>query len=72
MRFSYKENTTLEGVRLARPPHVGEIAAANLIIKQINEGKRPGEKVTPFLQWVADYGTPGFQVAPVVIENPRG
>ncbi|MDC7107852.1 hypothetical protein [Corynebacterium afermentans] len=71
MRYSYKEIKSLDGLRLKRPPHQGEIAAAHLVIKQINEGKRPGEEITPFLRWVADYGSPGFQVAPVVIENPN-
>ena len=52
MRYSYKEIKSLDGLRLKRPPHQGEI--------------------TPFLRWVADYGSPGFQVAPVVIENPNG
>ena len=42
------------------------------MIKQIKKGKRPGEEITPFLRWVADYGSPGFQVAPVIIENPNG
>lgn len=71
MRYSYKEIKSLDGLRLKRPPHRGEIAAAHLAIKQIKEGKRPGEDITPFLRWVADCGSPGFQVAPVVIENPN-
>ena len=51
MRYSYKEIRSLDGLRLKRPPHQGEIAAAHLLTKQINEGKRPGEEITPFLRW---------------------
>ena len=68
-RFAYKENTTLEWLRLKRPPHMGEVLAAQAVIKQIEDGKRPGERVTPFLRWVADYGMPGFEMGPVVIED---
>lgn len=72
MRFTYKENTTLEGLVLERPPHLGEILAAQFAIEDIELGLRPGERVTPFLRWVADYGSPGFRVEPVVIQNPEG
>ena len=48
---------------------MGEVLAAQAVIKQIEDGKRPGERVTPFLRWVADYGMPGFEMGPVVIEN---
>lgn len=71
MRYSCKEIKSSDGVRLTRPPYQGEIAAANFVITQINKGKRPGEEVTPFLRWIADYGFPGLRVAPVVIENPN-
>ncbi|MBA1836671.1 hypothetical protein HMA55_01900 [Corynebacterium sp. zg-913] len=50
MRYSYKEIKSLDGLRLKRPPHQGDIAAAHLVIKQIKEGKRPGEEITPFLR----------------------
>ena len=71
MRYSYKEIKSLDGLRLKRPPHQGEIAAAHLVIKQINQGKRPGEEITPFLRWVADYGSCLLYTSDAADDAPR-
>lgn len=70
MRPRYEGLESLEGLRIARAPHMGEIAAARLLVKQIELGQSEGE-LSPFLIWVANYGTENEPPGPV-IEERRG
>ena len=68
MRPRYEELESLEGLRIARPPHMGEIAAARFLIKQIELGRSEG-KLSPFLLWVANYGTEHEPPGPMIDER---
>lgn len=39
--------------KMSRPPHIGEIAAAKLFIKRVEEGKS-NEEITPMIRWIAE------------------
>ena len=65
MRPRYEELESLEGVRISRPPHMGEIAAARFLVKQIERGRSDG-KLSPFPLWVAKSGTPDEPPGPVI------
>lgn len=68
MRPRYEELKSLDGVSISRPPHMGEIAAARFLVKQIEQGRSDGE-LSPFLLWVANYGTPDEPPGPII--QPR-
>ena len=68
MRPRYEELKSLDGVSISRPPHMGEIAAARFLGKQIEQGRSDGE-LSPFLLWVANYGTPDEPPGPII--QPR-
>ncbi|WP_288751330.1 hypothetical protein [uncultured Corynebacterium sp.] len=53
-----------------RPPHIGEIAAAKLLIKMVERGQIDRE-ITPLLRWIAEYGDVDESRVPDIVLQPR-
>lgn len=52
-----------------RPPHIGEIAAAKLLIKMVERGQIDRE-ITPLLRWIAEYGDVDESRVPDIVLQP--
>jgi len=50
--MAFNRDQAAEVPKINRPPHIGEIAAAKLFIKRVEEGKSDDE-ITPMIRWIA-------------------